>query len=477
METATIPQGSAPLPAQRQLRFNWPVLLLGVIACLAALAVHARALLHPCLYWDDFEILLQSYTWSDAYARLWVPINEHCWPLTRIGTWLVVSAARHPSAIPLATAVQSRLMLILGLTLLYLFVRRELADPFCGLVAMCIFGISASYQEAVNWFAASPALPTVCMALLALLAGQRGRQTGAGLSLAPCAFWSGLAPGWYAGGVLVGPLCCLYLLYPRPAGRIWHALAPLAGTAAFLAVSLPFSGKQIWHSDHYGSQNAWQAFQLTTGLINTGRSLVDNVLLGSFGIAGFTCPPAAVAAGLVVLAAAGVWWWRRTVDHRLFVLGLGFILTSYLLIYSARAGWEYSQIRHWSRYNIFAQLGLALIVCNGSKRFPALDRTGRLSRREMAIIAWLAAILFAINLPRGYIGTPAADLEQAKVFQRLDEIEARCRAHHISAADARKVLDQMEMPGGGCDNPWRFLRGSDDPVPHTEAETRRLLQP
>jgi hypothetical protein len=181
--------------------------------------------------------------------------------------------------------------------------------------------------------------------------------------------------------------------------------------------------------------------------------------------------------GLLILAVAGVLWWRRAAEHRLFVLGLAFIILSYLLIYSARAGWPYSQIRDWSRYNVFAQLGLAMVVCSGCNRSLNRNASSRLSPRQIWTVALLIAILFIINLPRGYIGTLAANPDQARTLQRLDEVDARCRANRISAADARAVLDDLPMPGGGCDNAWRFLRGSDDPVPHTETETRRLLQP
>jgi len=460
-----------------RLRINWPVLVLGTLACLAALALHARSLCCPYLYWDDFEILLQSYTWQETRAHLWVPVNEHCWPLTRLGTWALVSAADRPRAVPWAAMVQARVVLVAGLVLLYVFVRREFAHPFHGMVALTIFGVSAAYQQAVNWFAATPALPTLCMTLLALLAAQRWRQEGRLRHLALAAGWSALAPGWYGGGILTGPLACLYLLYPPRRGRIWHCLAPLLGSVAFLAVSLPLSGKEIWHADHYGSKNAAEAFEPLTGLINTGRSVVDNVLLGAVGISGFTCPPWVVIVCLIMLTVAGVWWWRRTSDHRLFVLGLALILLNYWLIYSARAGWPYDiQLRAWSRYNVFPQLGLALIVCSGLRPAPVAEPSPALSLGQIRLLAGLILILFVVNWPRGYFGTLECDPDQARVFARVDEIDARCRAYRISAADARRVLENIDMPGGGCDNPWRFLRGSANPIPHTEAETRELLQ-
>jgi hypothetical protein len=459
--------------------------MLGVLTALAALGVHGLSLYHPLLYFDDFDILLKSLTWGDACANLWVPVNEHTCPLTRLSNWLLIQAAGRLTALPLAAALQVRLMLLAGLGLMYLFVRREIGHPFHGLVAMTLFGVSAVYQGAVIWFAASQALGALDMTLLALLAAQRWRQTGRGWHLVLSALWAALAPAWFAIGILAGFLASVYLLCPLPPNvrrNGWAGLVPLLGSLAFLGVSLPLSGEQILHADHYGSQTALQAFNIPTGIVSTARSLVDNLVLGSVGIAGVTCPPAVAAAGLVVLIGAGVWWWRRAPTRRLVILGLAFILASDLLIYSARAAWSYSQVSSWSRYNLFPQLGMALIVCGGLRR--GLDREtppnqpARLSRKQLGRIGWLLLVLFVLQLPHGIIGSPEYEPRQREVFQMVEDMDARCRAYHISAATARRVLDKVVMPGGSDgDNAWYFLRGSDDPRPLSDEEARRLLLP
>jgi len=487
-----------------------------MLACLAALGVHARSLWNPVLFADDFGILLQSYTWAEAWANLWTPVNEHSWPLTRLATWALIQVAGRPTALPLVLAVQARLVQLACMVLVYLFVRRELGQPFFGLVAMAVFGISAVYREAVFWFAASPALPALATALLALLAAQRWRQFGRGWDLALSAFWSLLAPAWFGGGILVGPLCCLYLLSaggqnpgeprgvsprvnriagggndfhpgayaPRLAGSaFWlQALSPLLGSLAFLAVSLPLAGERILHAEHYGSMNALQAFEITTGLVNTGRSVVDNLLLGSVGIAGFACPPALVVVGLAVLTGAGVWGWPRLSQRRLLILGLGFILLNYVLIYGARAAWLYATedgqgLRFWSRYNVFPQLGVALVVCAGlAGRQDFSSGSDQLSRGQLWGIGWLIPALLILQLPHGLLGSPVYDPEQREVLRRVEEMDARCRAQHIAPEMARAVLEPLPVPGGGH-NAWSFLRGSDDPRPLTEAEAWRLLHP
>lgn len=463
----------SPQSEQASSRRGWnnPVLVLASVICLAALGIQAMSLCRPLLYHDDFDILAKSATWSDTLANLWVPVNEHSWPLTRLDACALIQLAGRPTLVPFATALQTRLVLVACMVLTYLFIRRERGHPFYGLAGMAVFGISAVYQEAVYWYAASPALLALGTALLALLAAQRWRQTGSWGYLALSALWAMLAPGWFAGGILAGPLCCLYLLSVN--GR-WASPVPFLGSLAFLAVSLPFAGKEILHAQHYGQKNALQAFDLTTGSINTGRALVDHLALGAVGIGELTCPPALAVVGVLLSAGVGVWWWRRAPARRLLILGLGFILVSYLLTYSARAAWSYeTQLRYWSRYSVFPQLGVAFVLCGGLA--GRRETTDRLSRREIWTLGWIVAILLVVQLPRGLIGTPY-NLKQMVVLRRVEEVDALCRRHAIGAEDARAAV--KKLPGLiGDDDAWILLRGSDHARPMSEDEVRQLLQP
>lgn len=487
----TAPQSRMPLlrPEGKVL-----VLLLGATVCWAALGLHTLSLCQPVLYMDDFDILLKSWTWADLCTNLWAPVNEHSWPLTRLSAWLLLQIAGWPTTLPLAAALQMRFGLVAGMWLAYLFVRRELGHPYYGLMAMTIFGVSATYQQTLAWFATTPNLLALDMTLLTLLAAQRWRQTGRGRHLVLSVFWAALAPAWFASGIIAGLLGCLYLFLPGPklaAGpsnprpRRWTCLVPLLGSLAFLSVSLPYTGQQILHSEHYGSKNAVQAFDVTMAFVNTGRSLVDNVALGSLGIAAVTCPVGVAVFGLILLTVAGVWWWRRAPARGLVVLGLGFILANYLLIYGARADWPYEpQLRHWSRYNVFPQLGVALIVCAGLPRWQdgmrRRDQPGHFSKDRIRTLTRWILVLFVLQLPRGLIGTPMPDPRQPEVLRQVEDMDARCRAYHITSETARRVLEPLPMPNGGegaGGNAWSLLRGSDDPHPLSDAEARRLLQP
>src|SRR5262249_61666761 len=110
---------------------------------------------------------------------------------------------------------------------------------------------------------------------------------------------------------------------------------PLAGTAAFLAISLPRTFHHIQHAEHFQGQTASRAFSPLAGLELTGRTLVDNLVLGvnAFGSA---CPREVVPFALLPLFLAGGWWGRQAVRAgarpELLPLAAGFVFISYWLI-------------------------------------------------------------------------------------------------------------------------------------------------
>lgn len=463
-----MPSDSSEAPVSRRLVFG-----LILAAGLAAIAVNAPSLLYPYLYFDDFPIFQESRTWSSTCANLWVPFNEHCWPIMRLYAWLVWQAAGSASGLPLAAAIAIRLLILTTMLLLALFVRRERNDAFLGYAAMILFGVSAVYQEAVYWFAASPAIGAAATTLAALLAAQRWRQTGRWPWLAGAAFGCAAAPGWFAGGILAGPLCGLYLAIGGTKRR-WLALAPLLGSAVFLAISLPLAGRQIMHTAHYEGRSALDSFELSTAFVNSGRSIIDSLVLGAVGVWQVVSPKEAVAAGLILLAGLVVWLWRRAPSRRLISLGLGFILLNDLLIYGARAGFPYEQLATWSRYAVWPWLGFVLIVCGGI-RGPARATLRPLTRGELRALGWLIAISFVLQASRGIFAIAFDDPTQGQALRQVDRMEEQCEAHRIAAADAVQALEPLPVPGNPKFNGWLFLRGSEHPLPRSVDETRRLL--
>jgi hypothetical protein len=465
-----------------------------LLTCAAVLLLYVRSLAAPVLYFDDFQILTQSRTWERTRDGLWVPQNEHAMPLGRLLCFALERLAGRLPVLPFVISWVGPLALLSGLILVYIFVRRELHHPFYGLLAVVLFGVTTVYHQSVWWFAASFAVLSLDTILLGLLAAQRWRLTGRAVYLDLTVLACLLAPGWFAIGVLAGPLCCLYLL-PRGGApgmgrstRHWSFL-PLLGTALFLAVSLPRTAETIMHLNHYQGQSAVEAFQPRVGLVYTLRSIVDNLLLGVIGIAGVALPLWCVVPVLAGVLAAGVWWWRQTPDRRLLLLGLGLIGGSYLLVYSARSAWSYSSMTEpaFSRYHLLPQLGLVLFFCGGlpgrAGRWFAWPTEGVLTAKQTQLVYRLIFGCFVMNLSRGLIcGSPTGWMifsgvhDQLATLRHIEEVDARCRAHHIGAAEARQALWRLNIPWSeNLIDGWELLIGSDDPQPLPREEVQRIL--
>jgi hypothetical protein len=436
---------SAPdaAPWSRRRTLAW-----GAAACAVVLAVHLPALLFPALLIDDFQILSQSWTWHDAWANLWVPNNEHSMPLGRLSTCLLAHLAGRQTNLPLTFALQGPLAVLAGMLFLYLLVRRETGHPLPGLVAMTLFGVTPQYQHAVHWYAASFALLALDTTLLGLLAAQRWRQTSRPLHLVLAALWAGLAPGWFGSGMLAGPLIALYLVGPRDDSPIrpwtagWRrwlaALAPILGTAVSLAITAPHNASRILNLPRVEVQaTAWQTFNPLVGLAYTFRIVVDDLLPGAVGISGQNIPIPWVIAAWIALGAAGAWWWWRAPHRRLLLLGLGFLFSNYWLIFSARAYFTYEEMHQasrwvlFTRYHVFAQVGLALFVCGGwpVRQTVPVTETAADPRVERALgvgaAVFLAFVLTSLGLAAlglDQVARSAVPLQEMPQLTRFDQV-------------------------------------------------------
>jgi hypothetical protein len=319
--------------------------------------------------------------------------------------------------------------------------------------------------------------------LLGLLAAQRYRQAGGVVSLGCCLAAVCLAPLWFASGILAGPLCSLYLLWgawksgwPR---RLSGAV-PLLGVALFflMLTLLPRSWDRVVHAAHYGDKTALESFDVGTGLFNTLRGVVDGLFFGLVGVSGVTCPPPWLAAVVLVPLAGVAWWCRRAAGWRLVVLGLALIVLPYLLVFSARADWDYDDVMmftpSWSRYHLFPQAGLTLLLCAGLQ--GRLGDAAGLGGKQSRFLAAGIGLLFLVQLPRSLLFMTPFDPTQGDTLRSIDVTDTLCREHGVSAALARQALKPLAIPE--CPpwvNGWEFLRGSDRPRPLSVAEARELL--
>jgi hypothetical protein len=462
------------------------------------LALHAYPVLRPMLHQDDIQILVRSITWPVTLAHLWEPSNEHTMPLGRISTWLMLTVAGGQTHFPFAAALQGPIATLVAMLLLAIFVKRELDSDLWGLVAAIIFGVTSIYTEAVAWFSASFAMLALDTALLGLLAAQAWRRRRHILFLILSALFASLAPCWFASGILAGPLCALYLLpdaitnlRSKGAGpsRYVSSLAfcvPAVGTAVFLAISLPLTSEAIMHTAHYEGKTALEAFHPPLGAVNTCRTLVDNLALGQIGVSMVVLPIWLVPIPLAFLIFAFVRWWRPVYEPRLLLAGLGFILLSYLLIYSARAEWKYGQMRGWLRYHAWPQAGFTMLLCAGLK-WRAADPF--FSRKRLLI---LVAVLFVLHLPRGILASRRFDPNQGKVLASIEETDALCRQHGIDRETACAALSEiraaflgedvlrkkdqgLQVPDCAPENGWLLLRGAARSGAIRVDEARRIL--
>jgi hypothetical protein len=352
------------------------------------------------------------------------------------------------------------------------------------LLALIVFGVTLRYHEAVEWFAASFAILALDTMLLALLAAQRWRQTGRVAYLALCLAGVLAAPLWFASGVLAGPVCALYLLpQDTKGGAAWRgrlaAGLPVLATALYLAAALPLIARSIGQAEHFGGRPATEVFSLRTGAVNTARTLVDALLINQTGVAAFALPLWLVPLPLALLAFLA-WRWCRPAPRRLVWPGLGLVLLTYLLTFSARAEWPYDKLLvFFSRYHVLPMLGVALLAAGGLAGRPhLLDPPEGLTRGQVCSLGGLLLVLVLVQFPAGLIAPVrwAGDVpEQQAALRRIEEVDARCREHRIAAEAAREALPPFVLPQSGDFNGWRWLRGSDDPVPRPPEEVRRVL--
>jgi hypothetical protein len=420
-------------------------------------------------------------------------------PWGRLSTWLLIQLTPRPTDLPLAAALQGPLALIAAMWLAYWFMSREMGRCLYGLVAMILFGITLKYNEVIFWFAASFAVLALDTILLALLAAQQWRLSGRRRWLVLCAIGCALAPGWFASGILAGPFCSLYLLawqWRAPdgskarglLGRLGPLLVPILGTAVFLAVSLPLTAEQIDHAQHFAGQRAHEVFAPWQGLQLTGRTLVDNLILGLHAL-GRTCPPAAAPLVLAALALPAWWWWRKAprLCHPLMILGLGMMGGTYWLIYSFRSAWPYEAMMvGWTRYNLMPFLGLVFFACAGlpsrQGTLFTLHPSGLLSRGQVFGLALLAGLLLVLQFPQGLVGHRLRDRDpepQQAALRQIEDMDARCQAHNIDGDTARRILDHLTIPYSGDPEPringWELLRGSMARRTLSMDEARKIL--
>lgn len=468
----------------------WGGVAVAAAAVLAVMLLYGSWIGRPHLRYDDFNFLTKSLTPAQMRANLWLPMNDHVMPLARLAAGGLMYATPRQSDVPRSAQMHAIAAVLVGMGLLFVFVRRETGHPFHGLVAMIAWGVTTSYVECVTWYSASFFTLAAVATLTALLTAQRHLRSGSRAALVACASCCALAPAVHGSALLAGPWCALYLAWERRGEaprRLVAAATPLLGLLVFVAVSLVATKGSGLQAAHYRGKSVFEAFSPVEGALNTLRTLADNQLPGAFGIWNKTSVlpwpvVLAVAGALLVLA---ILWWRAAPNRRLLALGLAITLSSDFLVYGGRATWSYEgSVHNWTRYHLFPHLGLVLFVAGGlpqlARRWPTLSPGGWLTIRHIAVLLVLVlAVLAALacHFPRSRNALFQVPPGQMAVLRRVERVDRLARAVGIDAATAREALGFLQFPlGFRGDNAWDFLRGSEQPRPFTVDEARQLLE-
>jgi hypothetical protein len=468
--------------------------VLALMANAAVLWLYFHWLRDPLIRYDDFDFLTKSRTWAAFATHVWQPMNDQAMPLSRLAAAMLMQVAWKPSAIPYLTSIQAVAVDLLGMWLIYRFVARELGHVSYGLTAMTLWGVTSVYRECVTWYSASFFILSLDTTLVGLLAAQSWRNRGSPAAAAVCATCCALAPGWYAGGMLAGPICAMYLLHVPPdldsgtervsdrRPRWRRAAVPLLGTVVFLAVSLPRTADAIVHKHHDEGKTVFQTLNLQVGFKNTLRTLADNQVIGAFGVGRSEAFDGGAALAIdAILMVLAIFWWRVASHRRLVLLGIMIVLASDLLVYGARADWSYvKETRQWTRYHLFPHFGLVLALIGGLPAF-ALEQTAlkgnRLSYTQAGGLMLLMVALSIAHAPR--TARPHVHIDKAsEVLLLMDRIEEACRRYGIAGDTARAALGFRQLPFGYPGyNAWELVRGSGTPRAISVRDAAAILRP
>jgi hypothetical protein len=286
--------------------------------------------------------------------------------------------------------------------LLYWFVRREWGSPALGLVAASLFALTSAHREVVLWYSASQWCWALLLSLAALLVLQGAGPAPSAWRLIVAALAAALGPLNFAVGLLVGPLASLYLL-ARNAGpaRLVRSLVPVAGTAAALLAIVPVSGPGILARADYGGRPPAEAVSVLDGALFGVRCTVDVLMLENIGIERRVgLMPRLGYALLLALAALAVTELVRSARRPgPAILGFSFVLLAYSITLPFRAWVEYESFLKWTRYQLFPQVGVTLLVCSTlAELAPAWLVTDELTGRQVLLVLALAAAMFVLHV-------------------------------------------------------------------------------
>lgn len=454
----------------------WPKLVapgLGLAIVGLSVALNFDPTGGPLLVLDDFAYLAESRTWDRLRASLFVPHNAHVVPLFRLLTYLLVSASGSLANVPLAFELAAIGALVLTMLVVGHFVAREARSMAVGLAAMAGLGITTVMRPAATWYSASQAIWSglVIVSMLVLL--QSWRIGGGRWRLIAAAFAAFLAPAFWSGGYLAGPVGAAYLAAER--GTRKATVVPMISMILCLLLSV-FSNSRIFAAANFHDRPLSEAARPLRGLLYTCQAIVEVELLGNLGIDAEVAP----MQGIVLVAAiAALWTWSRRSDLEpspMEAAGATLMLGGYWLVYTMRGYFPWESLRSLGWYHAIPHVGAVVFAAGWWSARGKPGWSAPIGWRAALLVLALVVGLFALHQPRvrrsmiegapamtaaerASFPTPELRILRARYYSaedvsrqrsalvRLDRAGSIARRSGLGRAEIRHALGRVEVPG------------------------------
>lgn len=467
--------------------------LVGAGICAAPALLWGGAWKSYFLHLDDWVYLSGSRTGQALVANLFRPHNAHVVPFFRVETFLLSTLAGRLHNLPTVLGLANYATLILAMLGVGHLAAHETRRTAIGLGAMAAVGLSTVLGPAVLWYAASQALMAGVLVVLMLVALQEWRNRGGWAFLVVAGLAAIAAPLCWSAGYAAGPTALAYLWPggkrgPRIVGVIFLASSVLVGSASWTVLG-PDGRKEA------GEGLGPLIGRIPAGAGHTAQAIPEILVLNNLGLDARTEEIQGRTLCALVLAA----WYVSSLRSRraartsgptragnlvpglspLEAAGAMLVLVDFGMVYTARGGYTFENLRPLGWYHAMPQLGAVLIAAGwwaGGDLGPGPRPLNPPTLRELGWVLGIAAVLILLQWPRAqrvlfdYDGAAApvggegsgasrpagavslADLtaraaSQRKVLARLDRLEEFARAKGIGRSGLRRVLGRVMVPG------------------------------
>lgn len=382
---------------------DWP----RTIGCLVIIAglwllLYRWRWLQPEIIGDDEHYLRAATDWETTRANLFRPYNEHFVVPTRLITYLCLHLST-AATLPRTMALVAVPLFFLALGLLFSLARREWRSDFAGLLAVALFALTTNDREIIFWYSATQWLIALNLLLGALLLAGTAAHGPSPFRLAGVTLLAYCAPFSYSVGLLVGPISSLWLAVKARGASYgyWLALVVLPTVGTLLGVMTLLPTLLAWtHSDEYrlSGGRGMGTFDLRGGILYSAQLIVDLLFLRNLGIPWIfdetRYGPWGYGAVLLLLALGLIWLLRARPAAWRLTPALGLVVLPYALAMPFRVWVNYWSLTTWTRYQLFPQLGVALVVTGAVCLLCGPERLrGRLTKGQAFLIIVVALSL------------------------------------------------------------------------------------